>query len=713
MADKKISELTALTGANVATDDQLVIVDTSAALTKSITIDEFKNALDTATGFVRITGDTMTGNLSMSGANITLGDSSGVSDDRIVLGDDSDLLIYHNNPNSFIRDQGNGNFFITTDGNYIFLAKDDLTNMATFQVDGPVELYHSGSPKLSTSSTGISVTGNATFADNGKAIFGAGSDLQIYHDGSHSYIRDVGTGLMRLTAQDFLVEGSDGSDIIYGVQGGATTVYHAGAPKLATTSTGIDVTGTVTADGLTVDGSSTIDSLSLTANTTFPTTGLTLHTNGFSYEMTGSQGKIFRDSGNNKALMQITTDNDISFFEDTGTTPKLFWDASAESLGLGITAPEAAIHIIAPANQEPMTIEALTNGYNYITHRNAAGTDVAYTGLGGGAALVSGAVTDYGIRATGNLLLGAGSNTERMRIDSSGNVIVGGTSAGEDGAVTLSNTGYIQARIDNDTVAYFDRTGAGDDGEVIRIQQNGTTVGSIGSNAGRLVIHGTNTGIRFAGSELMPTNGSGVTTDNAVDVGHTTYRFKDLYLSGGVKFDGVTQLSGAGAYFKGQATHGVRFNDSTDSFNNFVIREDGTSWTRNGIYFGTPNASSPNAQNLLDDYEEGAFTPASGVSLTVNYAKYTKIGRLVYINVDYSVGSTSSGSAFYNTLPFTPSDAYSAGSFNYQTTTYDNATVNIESTGVYFRNEPDTGNMTYAQASGRRFIYSGWYHTNS
>ena len=63
MADKKISELTALTGANVATDDQLVIVDTSAALTKSITIDEFKNALDTATGFVRITGDTMTGAL--------------------------------------------------------------------------------------------------------------------------------------------------------------------------------------------------------------------------------------------------------------------------------------------------------------------------------------------------------------------------------------------------------------------------------------------------------------------------------------------------------------------------------------------------------------------------------------------------------------------------------------------------------------------------
>jgi hypothetical protein len=63
MADKKISELTALTGANVADTDLLPIVDTSATETKKITFGEFKTALDTATGFVRITGDTMTGAL--------------------------------------------------------------------------------------------------------------------------------------------------------------------------------------------------------------------------------------------------------------------------------------------------------------------------------------------------------------------------------------------------------------------------------------------------------------------------------------------------------------------------------------------------------------------------------------------------------------------------------------------------------------------------
>jgi hypothetical protein len=63
MADKKISELTALTGANVADTDLLPIVDISETETKKITFGEFKSALDTATGFVRITGDTMTGAL--------------------------------------------------------------------------------------------------------------------------------------------------------------------------------------------------------------------------------------------------------------------------------------------------------------------------------------------------------------------------------------------------------------------------------------------------------------------------------------------------------------------------------------------------------------------------------------------------------------------------------------------------------------------------
>jgi hypothetical protein len=98
MADKKISELTALTGANVADTDLLPIVDTSATETKKITFGEFKSALDTATGFVRITGDTMTGaltttgltvagNLSVDGGTIKLDGNYPVGTNNVALGD--------------------------------------------------------------------------------------------------------------------------------------------------------------------------------------------------------------------------------------------------------------------------------------------------------------------------------------------------------------------------------------------------------------------------------------------------------------------------------------------------------------------------------------------------------------------------------------------------------------------------------------------------
>ena len=65
MADKKISQLNNLAGANLDNNDEFVLVDTSADETKAITFGELKTALDTSTGFVRITGDTMTGNLTV------------------------------------------------------------------------------------------------------------------------------------------------------------------------------------------------------------------------------------------------------------------------------------------------------------------------------------------------------------------------------------------------------------------------------------------------------------------------------------------------------------------------------------------------------------------------------------------------------------------------------------------------------------------------
>ena len=103
----------------------------------------------------------------------------------------------------------------------------------------------------------IVLSNDMSVADNGKVQFGAGNDLQIYHDGSNSVIKDNGTGKLILD--------TDGTSIEFQKSGletlatfntdGAITLYHDNSAKLATTSTGVDVTGTVTADGLTVEGS--------------------------------------------------------------------------------------------------------------------------------------------------------------------------------------------------------------------------------------------------------------------------------------------------------------------------------------------------------------------------------------------------------------------------------------------------------------------------
>ena len=106
------------------------------------------------------------------------------------------------------------------------------------------------------SSQDVTFTSDAKFPDNGKAIFGAGSDLEIYHNATDSVIADVGTGNLKILANDLRINNADSSkSYITGFNGAQVYLYHNGSPKLETTSTGIDVTGTVVADVLTIQGS--------------------------------------------------------------------------------------------------------------------------------------------------------------------------------------------------------------------------------------------------------------------------------------------------------------------------------------------------------------------------------------------------------------------------------------------------------------------------
>ena len=99
-------------------------------------------------------------------------------------------------------------------------------------------------------------------ADNEKLKIGTGSDLQIYHDGSDSFISDVsGTGNLYALSNQFIINSADGTEnMARFAENGAATLYHNNSPMIATTSTGATVTGL-----LSVGTSATIAQVALTS----------------------------------------------------------------------------------------------------------------------------------------------------------------------------------------------------------------------------------------------------------------------------------------------------------------------------------------------------------------------------------------------------------------------------------------------------------------
>jgi len=173
---------------------------------------------------------------------------------KILMGAGSDLQIYHDGSNSFIDDAGTGNVFLRG-SSQVIIGNMTGEQAAVFNDNGAVTINYDNAQKLATTNTGIDVTGVITtdgmttsadinFGDNDKAIFGAGSDLQISHNGSYSLIADSGTGNLILACEDFsLTNPAVGENMITAAVDGAVTLYHDNAAKLATTADGVDITG--------------------------------------------------------------------------------------------------------------------------------------------------------------------------------------------------------------------------------------------------------------------------------------------------------------------------------------------------------------------------------------------------------------------------------------------------------------------------------------
>ena len=123
--------------------------------------------------------------------------------------------------------------------------------------------------------------------------------------------------------------------------------------------------------------------------------------------------------------------------------------------------------------------------------------------------------------------------------------------------------------------------------------------------------------------------------------------------------------------------------------------------------------------NELEDYEEGTFTVTtsiSGVTLTNNTAaRYRKIGQMVYVQMDVSVGSNSDGNTSRFSMPFSSSVSYGSGIAGWSSLGRP-IMFHISGSQAFGMDNSSSGNssqhLTMSELSGHRFIASYWYiHT--
>ena len=127
--------------------------------------------------------------------------------------------------------------------------------------------------------------------------------------------------------------------------------------------------------------------------------------------------------------------------------------------------------------------------------------------------------------------VGGGSATERMRIDASGNLLVGKTSASKDTVgAELKADGRINATMSSGSPLLANRKTS--DGDIATFQKDGSTVGSIGNDSTALTIGSGSTGVKFGTSAVWATTGGSTNANGTKDLGASTVKWKDLYLSG-------------------------------------------------------------------------------------------------------------------------------------------------------------------------------------
>ena len=286
-------------------------------------------------------------------------------------------------------------------------------------------------------------TDDILFPDNAKAMFGAGSDLQIYHTGAHSLISEQGTGsLILLTNQLDINNAGNSENMITATSDGAVSLFHDNSKKLETTSSGFKSTGagsvsinlgSTNAGGVQIvlDGDSDGDftgsdysyirhetdgRIDFVQDSPSGTNEIRFYTETLERFRLTNSAAVFNEAGNDVDF-RVESDNDSSAFFVNGETG---------NTGFGTSTTPASISIY--------TNTSSANNFDGVRLRNVSTSSNQY----GGAlfvGLLSGGIPQAQVRgpADGNgmLIFQTGSSeTEHFRIAGDGTLTATDTSIG-------------------------------------------------------------------------------------------------------------------------------------------------------------------------------------------------------------------------------------------------------------------------------------------
>jgi hypothetical protein len=240
---------------------------------------------------------------------------------------------------------------------------------------------------------------------------------------------------------------------------------------------------------------------------------------------TGGGANLFMESADGNTT-RIRWDSNTNFaIRNDATSSDVFNINQSGNVGIGTSSPSQKLHVDSGEAliKSAYSASGTTNSKMYFATRQSGNWRNTYIGNTGDA-------LTFATGGTGTTHTNA---TERMRIDSSGNLLVGKSSSafGTDG-IQLNQD---QLWVTNTSSSCMSLNRKGTSGSILAFYDDGSLVGSIGTINGDMYLGTGNVNLRFTDSvnDIRPVNSSGLNLDNTIDLGASGTRFDDIYATNG------------------------------------------------------------------------------------------------------------------------------------------------------------------------------------